>query len=478
VTPRRLWKRFTAPRTTVALLVLLAGMLLLNVALPQEAVLGHEEFARMLTGHPRARFFLVTLGLGRLATSPVFVAVLVLFFLNLAAVLAARVGPTVRRSRMRERSERGLEAWARVEESFAEPVPESWRPGRAVEILRGHGYRVRRAGERTFWGVKHRTAPLGFLLFHLSFFLLCAGGVAIYLTRFVGTAVVVEGQEFAGEYQRVLRHAPWTGPPELAFGLAEVDPRFVDGEPVHLGATLSFRTPGVPVERRARVNHPARWGASEILVQGAGLAPVLWLQDGRGFTVDRVAASARTRIDPMAGAGGAEPTEVPLAGGRLTAVVEPLAPGEPFPERAALGETVLGLRVLRGPAGDGAPDVLFEGALRPGQGAPLTAPGGALEGRLVLEEIRYWAGLQVVRERGGGLLIAGFTLGVLGLIWRLLLHRREVALTWDDETVRLVGRSEHFSGRFGRELATLFADLGGGGGDSVRETRAKKGGKG
>lgn len=472
MTARRAWKAFTAPRTTVVLLALVATMLLLNVLVPQEAVVGPEELARRLSGRPTAGFFLVTLGLAHLATSPVFVAVLALFFLNLAAVLVARAGPTVRRTRVRERSARGLAAWARMEESLVAERPELWEVERIVHAFQGFGYRVRRVGERTFWGVKHRAAPLGFLLFHLSFFLVCAGGVAIYLTRFVGTAVVTEGQSFGGEFQQVLRHAPWEGPPELDFVLESVEPRFEAGEPVHLGATLAFREGTSSVERRARVNDPAHWGTTSILVQAAGVAPVLWLQDANGFTVDRVAVSARTRSSGTGlgqqGSGGepsAEVTDVPLAGGRLTVRIEPLGPGVPFPLRADLPGTPLRMTVFRRTADEEPPEVLFQGELRQGEAAPLVSGGDgaagspAPVGRLVLEELRYWAGFQVVRERGGGLLIAGFLVGVVGLIWRFLFHRREVVVDWDDRQVRLVGRSEYFSGRFRRELGALFAEL-------------------
>ena len=164
---------FTSARVTVTLLVLLALLLLLNVALPQESVLGEERYERLLQESGRgARFVLDTLGLGHMSTSPVFLATLGLFFLNLTAVLLSRIGPTWRRIALRERSEEGLRAWARMEESLSGGLPGEWSPGRVAQVLRGFGFQVRRQGERTFWGVKHRTAPLGFLLFHLSFFLL------------------------------------------------------------------------------------------------------------------------------------------------------------------------------------------------------------------------------------------------------------------------------------------------------------------
>ena len=48
---------------------------------------------------------------------------------------------------------------------------------------------------------------------------------------------------------------------------------------------------------------------------------------------------------------------------------------------------------------------------------------------------------------------------VIGLIWRLSWHRRELALTWDDGEFRLVGRSEYFSGRFRQELDSIRGEL-------------------
>jgi hypothetical protein len=382
-----------------------------------------------------ARFILETLGFGRMATSPIFLTVLGLFFLNLAAVLLARLKPTWHRVALKPRSEKGLRAWARMEETHTGPLPEDWSAGRLVNILRGYGYHVRRPGKETFWAVKHRTAPLGFLLFHLSFFLICAGGVAIYYTRFVGTAIVSEGQPFRGDYGAIVRAAPLGSPPSLDFTVREVEARMEDGQPVHLAASLFFQGAGGGVERWSRVNHPARWGATTILVERAGLAPVLWLQDARGFSLDRVAVPARTFATST--------TEVELAGGEWKATVYPLLAGEPFPERRELAGTALDVELWRGD------EEVFNGELHPGEAASFEG------GRLVLEELRFWVGLRVIRERGGSLLIVGFTLGVIGLVWRLLWYRREIALTWEDGLFRLVGRSEYFSAPFEAELASL-----------------------
>ena len=437
---KKLLKAFVSARAIILLLSLVAFLLLLNVALPQASVLGEESYQAMLeSSGPVARLFLETLGFGRMATSPIFLGALGLFFLNLAVVLLTRIGPTWRRIALKPRAEEGLKAWARMEESFSAPRPEALSSGPVARILRGYGFQVRKVGERTMWGVKHRTAPLGFLLFHLSFFLLCAGGLLIYYTRFVGTAVLTEGQAFAGEYSQVLRQPPFGGPPDLRFMVESVETRMQDGEPVHLQATLVIDQGGASARRISRVNHPAKWGATTILVERAGLSPVLWLQDPAGFTLDRAVIPAKTR--------DMEPTIAPLVDGRWTLLISPLGPGAAFPERSDLGETELTFQVVS------EDESLFLDSLRPGDAADFEG------GRFVLEEMRYWVGVRIIAERGGGLLAIGFTAGILGLIWRLLWYRREVAVTWDDTEFRLVGRSEYFSDRFKGELEGIFEML-------------------
>lgn len=442
---RRLLRLFTSVKTTAVLLAVLAVLLFLNVVVPQESLLGPEAFAALAGPSGWKRFFLVTLGMGHLSTSPVFVAVLAVFYLNLALVLAARVRPTLAKLKLRRRSEAGLVAWAGTEGALQAALPAKWTTAHVVDTLRGYGYRVERVGERTFWGLKHRTAALGFLLFHLSFFLIFGGGLLLYLTRFVGDAVATEGQELATESASVRRMPLLGGVPRLRLQVEEVTPRLLHGEPVYLGVRFRFLPSGV--EQEARINHPAEWGAVKVLVAKAGVTAVLWLQDGRGFTLDRVAVPVDVRPDV--------PAVVPAGDGRYLVSIDPVPIGPSFPHREDLPTYPITLSVVRqGDREAGKPaTTAFEGALRPGESASL---GGD---RLELLELRYWVRVQVVSERGGGILIAGFVVGILGLVWRLMLYRREVAVVWDDETLRLVGHSEYFPERFRDELEAVFSTL-------------------
>jgi hypothetical protein len=309
-------------------------------------------------------------------------------------------------------------------------IPGGIAAGSVVAALRGFGYRPHRVSNSSLYGVKHRSAAIGFLLFHFSFFLLCVGGALIWYTRWVGELRVVEGQSVDATSAHVLRQRPAGGTPDVRFTLQSMSPSFVKGEATDLRATVRFREAG-PVD--AWVNHPAERGAVSLLVSDVGIAPVLWLQDSRGFGVDRVAVPAERGND----------VDIPMAGGIVRVRIVGGERDAPFPPRASLALLPLSVVVHQGTR------EVFRGTLRPGEAA--TLPGG----RLVLTEVRYWGGMKIVSERGGVLLVAGFVLATIGATWRLLLHRRDVVVSWNTQTLRLAGHGEWFADRHRRELQEL-----------------------
>lgn len=432
---RRFRELATSLRTTAVLFVVLATLLLLNVLLPQREVIGESAFRSVTERSVASRLFLVHLGLGQLPTSPPFLTVLGLFFVNLSAIVLLRARTTFRRIRTPVPRPEELDRLASGRGVLERPLPVGWTAASAVAVLRGFGFRTARVGESALWGVRHRSAPLGFLLFHGSFFVLCSGGVLLWATRFSGKVRLVEGQRFEGELQRVIRKPPWGGISDLRFAVVAVDPKFERDEPTDLAATVRFGIAGGGEEQTSRVNHPARWGSFSVLVTEAGVAPELWIQTPDGFTLDRVSVASNTR--------GTEPTDLPLARGRLTGRIDPLWPRKGFPDRHAL--EALPMRIsLR----EGATE-LWRGELRPGE----AREAGGVVVRLVRH--RYWVGILLVSERGGGLLTIGFCMAVVGLLWRLAFARREVAVFWDSHSIRVVGKTELLPERFGAELESI-----------------------
>jgi cytochrome c biogenesis protein ResB len=436
---RRLWAAAVSLRTTALLLAAIAALLLSSVLLPQRS---HDPraYAAAIRSGGAASFVLETLGLGSVATSGMFLATLALFMANLAAVLVDRTGATLRRIRFAIPTAAQLQA-LRAGQSVAEVEAPGLSLEEAASLLAASGYRTARVGDG-LWGIKHRLAILGFPLFHASFFVLSAGALQLYLSRNVVNVVAAEGQTVLSSEGSVVRRAP--GDPALDFAVRvdRVDVRLERGFPVDLSAQVAIEGGGAA--QLARVNQPATWGDLTVLVDRAGIAPVLWVVDGRGYTRDRVVVAA-------ANVGGL-PTRLTLGSTAIEAVVEQVAVGKDFPERSALPRAPIQLRLRSGGA------TAFDGALRPGQSVRV----GDLS--VGLEEVRYWVGLRLVRERGGGLLILGFVLAVVGIVWRMVWTRREVALTWSGDRIGVAVRGEFFASKAREEcedLARLLVHHGG-----------------
>lgn len=408
-------------RTSVVLMLLIAVMLLASVVVPQRSAVGGAVPTR--TGAPH--FLIDTLGLSDIAASPLFIGALVLFYLNLVAVLAQRLPSILGKVRLRKLTAEALEKWV-ASPRAVERACDNLEVAIIVKTLRGFGFRPQRVTNSSMYAVKHRYAAIGFLLFHVAFFFLCAGGLLIWYTRWSGELRVIEGQSADATSARVLRRRPPGGAPDLPFTLEKMTPSFEHGEATDLRATVRV-SGGAPVD--AWVNHPVERGAESILVTDIGIASVLWLQDARSFGVDRVAVPV----------GRNETVDVPLAAGIVKVMIQP-PHGPGLPSREELQTLPLDLVISEGGR------EVFRGSLRPGDAAQFAG------GRLVLSELRYWGGLRIVSERGGSLLIIGFVLIAAGATWRLLLHRRDLVIAWSGCSFRLAGHGEWFADRDRREL--------------------------
>ncbi len=424
-------------RTTAAIITALSVLLLVNVLVPQAAIdpSGYAEAARR---GGASRFMVVTMGLGQLSTSAVFLATLAVFFVNLAAVLVDRARTTVRRIGLALPTKAQIEGLLDGPASTAAATGWEGDPGRARNVLETLGYRVVPVAAGVLWGVKHRAAMLGFAVFHLAFFVLAVAGGLLYATRDVVTLSAVEGQWVDSAAGGVVRRAPVGAPEQFRLSLERVDVRLEQGAPIDLAATIRLDDFDGAV-RTTRVNHPAVRGDTTILVERAGIAPVLWVLDERDFTVDRVAVATS--------AGGGFPSRLPLGSSGLEAVVEPIAVGAGFPERSALSTAPVALRL------EMRDRVVFDGSLRPGESVDV-------EGlRVRLKEVKYWAGLRLVSERGGGWLIAGFVLSVVGIMWRMVWYRREIVVAFEDGRLRVAARGEFYPGRARAEAERILSLL-------------------
>jgi len=246
---------------------------------------------------------------------------------------------------------------------------------------------------------------------------------------------MIEGEPYQPAKLQVVRRSISGKDSTVPFRVTRIRPELVQGKPIQLYVTLEVLENGGWVERHASVNHPATVGSVDLLVSHSGVAPVFRLLDRGGRTIDLVAVPAPSQVERI--------TRTPLAGD-VEIEVDPVPVGPRFPERAELDKATVSVGLFGKDAQE-----LFAGVLRPGE----MARAGSFV--LKLEEVRYWARVRIIGERGGWLLMLGFGLGVAGLLWRLLFVRREVGLVWYRDRVVLFGKSEFFRSSFRDELEAL-----------------------
>jgi hypothetical protein len=430
----------------VSVIGLVTFLYALGLVVPQRRVVPPATWAAWRDQRPGLVSLLEATGLTDVYRAPVTYVALGFFFLSLGAVVVDRFPRLVRRTRLDQGVPLEPLALAGRKGTVEMPAPdteESFR--RAAAILGASGFSLYEPRQGAMRAVRFRIAPLGFVCFHGAFALLLAGGVMLDLTRFAGVANVADGESFetvGGEYADVPR-APRIGEPRprLSFTVDGVHPRSQAGFPVALRVGLLL--PGAAAPRVANINEPVEVGTASVLVLSAGPAPLFTCEAGAASDGAYVKLlpdpSGRTRfllepcgLDVLARPHDPEPNEAVTPGGQ--GVMLASAGVARLEDVAKNGIEV----AVRGP--DGA---IARGVLRPG--GSIETPDG--QRVLHMPELRYYAKLQIVDERGGWLLWAGFILGTLGLVLRLVLFRREIVVVADP-----VGR---------RLLVATAADVGG-----------------
>ncbi len=436
--------------------VILASILFLTVlygsglVVPQRARLAPRAYDAWRASRPRLVGLLELAGLTDVFRSPLVYVATGLFFATLLAVISDRVPRLVRRSRLDHGLplEAGFLARRKGTRRLAVTDPREALQ-RAAGVLESRGYRAFEATSGALRAVRFRWAPLGFLFFHGSFALLLAGAISLDLTRFSVLAKVGEGESFdaaTGPFQQPPR-TPRVGArhPEVAFRVMRVRPVLEDGKPKRLGADLLFA--GETSARRVEVSNPVVLGSKSVLITAAGPAPLFTCSGPEG-------ASGGAWVKLNWGGDRATRFELPECG------LEVLARATEDRGAGRAAERGVMLQSTGSAAGREALESGAEVALRVPGGAVtrgVILPGGELstddgERRLAMPDVRLYGSFKVVDERGGALLWAGFILGVLGLVSRLVLFRREVVVVAVDRRSMLLAAAADGAGLGRQEL--------------------------
>jgi len=440
---KRLLELLGSLRLTLFLLVALAALLLLGLSIPQKQVLQRELYTAWERESPTLVGLLELFQLTDVHASWLAKGLWVLFFANLAVVMVRRL-PVVRE---RIRIDREIPD-PRLAPGFGPCRSLPLREGGAAAlgaVLRRRGLELVERAERTR-GVKYRFAPVATLAYHVSFFLIAAGGYLSAATRFEGTVDLGSGEQFTGDlaqYVPTPRLPRYGKPPDVTFLVEAIEPQLERGVPVGIRVLLRDRE---MIGQVIEVNRPYRIGDASFVFKDLGVAPLLIARDAAG----RELFGAYVRLKLLQG----RKDRVEILGQRFEVELFPdhvMEGGTDGTRSQEMRDPVLRL-TLSSRAGR-----TVRASLRPGETMPLGPYG------LTFADWRYWVRLYVRSERGIGLLWFGFALAAAGVAARLFLFRREFVFAVETSgagaVLHFAGRAEYYRALFEDEVEALDRHL-------------------
>jgi cytochrome c biogenesis protein len=459
------WRQLTSMRVALFLLFLLAVVAIPGSIVPQREAnpLAASDWAQR---NPGLVPWAERLGLFDVYSTPWFSAVYLLLMISLVGCIAPRLRQHARALRATPPA-----APRRLDRM---PAHRSWTTTASTEAvldvaeaaLRERRFRVQRGPDvraTAGSGVGEALAAergylkeTGNLVFHISLVLVLVAVAVGSMFGYRGTVLVVEGSGFANspiQYDGLSAGSAFDvgDLPPFALTVDSFEMSFVPagpamGTPDEFVAEVTLEpSPGAPTQQREiRVNTPLAVDGTLVHLLNPGYAPAVTVRDGAGevvFTgpVPFLPQDASFTSTGVVKVPQADTPDLGLQGIFLpTGVIGPNGPESLYP---GLANPVLVLNAWQGDLGlddgvvqsvyrldtdamtqlseDGEP---FRAALEPGQTAQL--PDGA--GSVTFDGVTTWVNLQVSRNAGKELALAGALLAVLGLLPTLFVRRRRV----------------------------------------------------
>jgi hypothetical protein len=448
---------FKSVRFTAIILSLLILIYFIGLIIPQKWMFDtREDYLKWVDSAPLNRF-LDFIRFTEIYLSPLTVTLLMFFFLNLLLVTINRVPVILRKAYVNfgpepfNIDELKKRHNVRV---LSVNLPVDAITEMLMSFLRKHRWHVfRHEGTRAITAVKNRYSPLGFLFFHLSFFLLLLGGILLTYTRFSGNLALTEGQTFYNDikqFHRITRNAKILKQlPSLGLYLNRVYPFYENDVPTKLVIDLQVNYEGNVRDEVLRVNEPIKRGPMSIIAKSIGVSPLFVVRAPSGRVIDEAYVS----LNVLKG----QEDHFQFEWHRDITFYVKFFPdyiienGVEKTKSIELKNPAIHLRFER------KGEIAHEGTIRLGERYDL----GMFS--IGFEDIRYWAEFIVVREYGRLPIVAGFLLASVGLIMRLVFFQKRlrVAIEREDDkpVLYIEGRSEYFHHSFKEEMERVIKDF-------------------
>jgi hypothetical protein len=442
----KLIKYLSSLRFTILLISLLGVIFAVGLWVPQQRLL-KTIYLEWQRNSPSLVAFLDALGLTTIYTSPITITLWLLFFLNLSLVVWQRIPVIKNRITLSDTKIADPVTVGGYPFRGSYPLPDDLDGEKIIGLLRKNRYTIL-GNPAGFYGVKNRLAPVAFMLFHLSFFLILLGGLISLYTEFIGYIDLAQGESFHGELNRYNATPPPKmpeigSPPGASFTVKSIVPRVVQNTPTGISVLL-VDSQGKTNE--VDINRPYSTGHSSFVFKHLGMAPFFVLKDASGREIER----SSFKLDVLQ----RRPDRFAMAGFTFTATFYPdfvMDEGKRATRSMEFNNPVFFISVEQ---------------LGKKVGEGMVPRNGALEFagyRLEMRDMPFWVRFYVVKQRGLSIIYAGFAIATIGVIWRLLFYRREIigAVREQDGVRSLVvaGRSEYYKSLAEDEFNKLFGNI-------------------
>lgn len=442
----KLYKYLSSLRFTILLICLLGLVFAVGLWVPQQSLL-KTIYLEWQKKSPDLVAVLDLLGLTTIYTSPITITLWLLFFLNLSLVLWQRFPIIRNRITLTEARIADPASAGGYPFRCSCPLPGGMDGETVIAALRRRRYTVLGDGS-CFYGVKNRLAPIAFMLFHVSFFLILLGGIISVYTEFIGYLDLTQGESFQGEFSRYNRSPqpklPKIGsPPSVSFTVKSIVPQVVHNTPTGISVLL-VDSSGQTHE--VGINTPYSTEHSSFVFKHLGVSPLFVLKDSAGKEIQ----GAYIKLDVLQ----MKPDRFALGPFTYTATFYPdyvLDNGKRATRSMEFNNPVFFISVER----DG--KKIADG---------LVPKNGTFEFagyRLEMRDMPFWVRFYVVKQRGLSILYAGFAIATIGVIWRLIFYRREIVGAVKEQagvrTLMVAGRSEYYKSLAEDEFTKMLEDI-------------------
>lgn len=448
-----IWSFLVSRNTAIVLLIAVCIVITIGAALPNPDLMPRQDSER-LKGRSPALFWLgENFNSMKVGKSPVFGVVGVLLILSTALCSMDRLI-----KQFRARKDSSEETLPENRGAAVHLQDDGDHVRKLLDLLRGDRWRVTTGEGSGGTIISARKGDIGFLgsiFFHAVLITLIAGLVIYHFTAFYATLVITEGQglRLTRESLTSIERSPVSGTaiPDVVLTLKRFSEEYHDDvTAIDHTAEISLvdMKSGRAEELVVKVNRPFSYAGTDFILHRKGESPRFILHKGSAPVFD-------SYVNLKLGDYSADSVGIPSETMEIEVRFFPDMARNPDGGVYSKGRRPLnphfGLEVTR----EG--DRLFRGLVKQGEAAVFG------EYRLVVEDLRHWIALSLVREKGIGFFFASSMAGLAGALLRVLDPERRIAAVFapaeGGQSLTLYHSSKHFDGLLKERLDEIIQQL-------------------